>query len=138
MNRNIGIYTPKRKPSELWFVRQERIKREGSPYYTWTVPVTVAGARSAINIEQQFPQAKKYEPLDWLEIINNDTVVVTLILDSADTLRIINGTIRISTEKAFRHLAIRNEDAVTSTTLDKIIVTLRREPLTSDKWVRSR
>ena len=52
-----------------WFTRQDWIKKEGSEYFSWIVPVTIAGAQSSIEIGQQFPRARKYLPLDFIEVM---------------------------------------------------------------------
>lgn len=117
-----------------YLVRQERIKREGSPYYTWTVPATAAAAVSSIYVPSQFPQARKYEPLDWLEIVNNEAANnLTLVVNSSDNFSVPAGTIRTIEGKALWSLAVTNNGAVI-TTLGNIIVTIRRQPMTIDKW----
>lgn len=125
------------KTRNTYLVRQERIKREGSPYYSWAVPVTAAGASSAIYVPTQFPDGKKYHPLDWLEICNNDTNCnLTLTINGNTTLPVPSGTIRTIENKALHHIAIKNDGAV-ATAANKIICSLQRQPLTMDKWVRS-
>jgi hypothetical protein len=119
---------------DTYNVRQERIKREGSPYYTWMVPVTATTAISTIHVPTQFPQARKYEPLDWLEIVNNEvTNNLTLTINQSDTFAIPAGTIRTIDGKALWTLAVTNNGLV-NTTLGLIIVTIRRQPMTIDKW----
>jgi len=121
-----------------WYTRQERIKREGSEYFTWPVPATGPAATSHIEIAHQFPRAKKYEPLDFIEVANNDVVDLTLTINGSETLPVPAATIRQVTNKAAWEIAITNNDAATTSTLNSIIVTLRREPLTIDKYVRQR
>jgi hypothetical protein len=117
-------------------VRQERIKREGSPYYTWVVPVTATTASSAIHVPTQFPASAKYEPLDWVEIVNNDPACnLTLTINDGETFPIPIGTIRTIDGKALWSLRITNNGGV-NTTINLIIATLRRQPMTIDKWSR--
>lgn len=120
---------------DIYTVRQERIKRDGSPYYTWQVPVTAASATSVIHVPTQFPLSRKYEPLDWLEISNNDTMDLTLAINNGDTFPIPAGTIRTIDGKSLWHVAVTNDGAA-NTTLGKIIVTMRRQPQTIDRWAR--
>jgi hypothetical protein len=123
-----------RKPRDIYTVRQERIKREGSPYYTWIVPATAAADKSCIHVQTQFPTSRKYEPLDWLEIVNNEAVNgLTLTINSADTFPVPAGTIRTIEGKALWAINVTNNGAVI-TTLNNIILTLRRQPMTIDKW----
>ena len=80
------------KPRNTYQVRQERIKREGSPYYTWTPGAIAAGVTSGIYLQTQFPDARKYEPLDWLEIVNNEAANnLSLVLNDADTFAVPAG-----------------------------------------------
>src|SRR4030042_5352716 len=53
-------------------VRAERIKREGSEPFVWTVPATATTAYAYIKVSTQFPLARKYEPLNFIEIVNNE------------------------------------------------------------------
>lgn len=123
-----------RNLKDVFIVRQERIKREGSPYYTWTVPVTGAAAVSGIHVPTQFPASRKYEPLDWLEIVNNEAANnLTLTLNSDTTFSVPAGTIRTISGKALWTIAVTN-DGGADTTLGLIVVTIRREPMTIDKW----
>lgn len=117
-------------------VRQERIKREGSPYYTWTVPVTATTAFSAIHVPTQFPDSRKYEPLDWIELVNNEPANnLTLTINDGDAFTVPAGTIRTVDGRALWSVRITNNGGV-NTTLGLIIATLRRQPMTIDKWTR--
>lgn len=122
-------------PRDSYLIRQERIKREGSPYYTWTVPATAAAATAVIYVPDEFPASKKYEPLDWLEIVNNETVNDLSIRIGNDTFLVPAGSIRTITNKPCRDVAVTNNGAVV-TTLGKVIVTVRKQPLTIDRWAQ--
>ena len=118
-----------------YIVRQERIKREGSPYYTWQVPVTATTATSVIYVPSQFSDSRKYEPLDWIEIANNDTMDLTLSINNGDSFPVPAGVIRTINNIALWHVAVTN-DGGGNTTLNKITVTMQKQPLTIDKWAR--
>ncbi len=117
--------------------RIERIKREGSPQYSWTVPATAAGAASVIEVRQQFPLARKYEPLDWLEIVNNEAVNnLTIAINGTALVQVVPArTIRTIEGQPLWHISIINEGAVI-TTLGSITVTIQRQPLTTDRMMR--
>jgi hypothetical protein len=125
------------KPSKnVYIIRQERIKREGSQYYTWIVPVTATTATSYIYIPDQFPDSKKYSPLDWMEIVNNETACdLTLTLNGDETLPVPSGVIRKVEGKSLISLAVTNL-GLGNTTLNKIIVSLRKQPMTIDRWAQ--
>lgn len=117
--------------------RTERIKREGSPRYIWQVPVTAATATSVIHVPTQFPASRKYEPLDSLEIVNNEAtndLIVTI--NNADAYSCPAGTIRTIKGKgiALWHIAVTNNGGA-DTTFNLITLTLQKEPMTIDKWV---
>lgn len=120
--------------------RMERIKREGSKPYIWTVPVTAASAQSVIYVNTEFPDSKKYAPLDSIEIVNNEAANnITVTINGGDTYLVPASTIRkIQGDGiALHHIGVTNNGAV-NTTLGNIICTLQKTPLTIDKWVRGR
>lgn len=131
-----GIIPPRPGADRLYTVRQERIKRDGSEYFTWIVPATAAAAASIIEVGAQFPRARKYAPLDFLEITNDDVVSLTLTLNNEDTFMVPAGTIKKITGKAVWTVGVTNDDAAATSVLNKIKISLRREPQTIDSWAR--
>lgn len=118
--------------------RLERIRREGSPPYVWIVPVTATTATAVIGVREQFPAARKYEPLDSLEIVNNESLNdITVTLNGNDARVCPAGTIRTihGSGVALWHIAVTNDGGV-NTTLGKIVLTLQKEPMTIDKWAQ--
>jgi len=126
----------RKESNRTWYTRQDKIKRDGSEYFTWQVPSTAAAATSQIEIKNQFPRAGKYMPLDYMEIANNDTVNLTLTINGAETLPVPAGTIRKVENKALWQIAVTNNDAAAASTLNLITVSLRRLPVTIDDWAR--
>jgi len=117
-------------------VRQERIKREGSPHYTYSVGVIAATASAILIPRDYFPESKKYEPLDFVELVNNDVVDLSLAINGQDHFVCLAGTIRTIEWMPLHEIRITNNDASVATTSGKTILTLQRQPLTIDKWVR--
>lgn len=116
--------------------RSVRIRREGSRPYVWEMPVTAAGAVAVINMRAQFPESRKYEPLDSIEIVNNEVANnVTLVINGGEPRYIPAGTIRHIHGRgvALWHIAITN-DGAGATTLGLIMVTLQKEPYTINRW----
>lgn len=116
--------------------RIDRIKREGSPRYVWQVPVTATTATASIEIGAQFPASRKYQPLDSLELVNNETANdLTLTINGGDTYYCPAGTIRTVRGRGVGlwHIAITNDGAV-NTTLGSIMVSLQKEAMTIDRW----
>lgn len=122
--------------AKIFTIRQERIKREGSPYYGYNVGVVAAAASVVLVPREYFPASRKYEPLDWAEIVNNDVVDILMCVNGEDTIIVLAGTIRYIEGQPLHQIRITNNDAATSTTANKIRVTVKREALTIDKWAR--
>lgn len=119
--------------------RSERIKREGSRYYVYEAGVIAAGADEAIYVPTQFPDSRKYEPLDWLEIVNNETSIDIIVTVNGGDAHIVPAKmIRKIDNVALWHINIHNNHAANDTTAGRIRLTLQKEPLTMDKWIRSR
>ena len=118
-------------------VRQERILKSGSEYFTIALPVIAAGAFQIYDIDTatELIAARKYKPLDFAEITNNDIVDVELSLDFLDTFLVPKGVIKTISERAFCILKVKNISAVDSTA-SKIYLTLQRLPITVDTYVR--
>ena len=116
--------------------RSARIRREGSPVYLWTPGVIAAAATVVIETRAQFPNSRKYEPLDSIEVVNNEVANnITLTINGGDARYIPAGTIRHIHGRgvALWHIAITN-DGAGNTTAGLITVTLQKEPYTINKW----
>jgi len=124
------------KGDRTYLVRQERIKREGSPYYSYPVGVIAAADSIVLSPSQYFPESKKYSPLDFIEVINNDVVDLMITINGNDKFVCLAGTIRTIKGQPLHQIRIKNSDAATATTTSKTILTLQRQPLTIDKWAR--
>jgi len=116
--------------------RLERIKKEGSEPFTWKPPATAAGATVQIEIATQFPRARKYQPLDTIEITNNDAVDLTLIVNENIRLPVPAGTIRTIRNQALWQVGLTNDDAAVTSVLDKIVITVSRAAETIDSYAR--
>jgi len=120
--------------------RLERIKREGSPNYVYALPVTAAAAINQIHIPTLFPLSRKYEPLDFLEIVNNSVAnPLTIIINGAgnDTWLVPAGTIRTIRGSGVALWQIETvNQGVGATVLNEIILTFKKEAMTIDKWAQ--
>jgi len=116
--------------------RLERIKREGSQWYPYALPVTAAGIIVQLDIGLLFPDSRKYAPLDYLEIVNNDPNCALLItINNQDAFYCPAGTIRTIKGKgiALWQVAITNAGAV-ATTAAVNQFNFKKEAMTIDKW----
>jgi len=119
--------------------RQRRIIEDGSPFYSWTPASIAASASSAIDLDSQFPESRKYRPLNWLEIVNADVVDVSLICNgnANETHYVPAGVIRVIDQGiGLNHLNITNLNAATATVQGKIVVKARRKPADADDLAR--
>ncbi len=116
--------------------RQARTDKYGSPPYVWTPGAIAAGASTSIEVAQQFPEARKYAPLDWAEVVNLDTVPLTLTINGgSETWIIPANTIRSVANRALWAVALTNNGAA-ATTAGNITVTMLRQALDVDKAVQ--
>lgn len=135
---------PLRTWQEVYNSRQAKLKREGSPYFNWIVPAIAALGVAYIDIYTQFPLARRFEPLDEIEVSNNGANVLVLVLNgggagvlgNGDSFPVPNGVIRKISSKPIWRIAITNADAVNATILGTILVTIRKMPKTIDQWAR--
>ena len=115
--------------------RLERIKREGSPNFDYILPVTATTVTVTNHIPTQFPLSRKYEPLDFLEVTNNEAVNdITITINNQDAYYCPAGTIRLIHGRgiAVWQVAITN-NGVGKTTLGLIRLTHKKEASTIDK-----
>lgn len=116
--------------------RLERIKREGSPNYEYPMPATAAGAVDTMNPPIQFPDSRKYQPLDSIEIVNNEVAnPITVTINQHDAYYCPAGTIRIIHGKGIALWSVdTTNNGAAITTLGLIHMTLKKEAMTIDKW----
>ena len=126
----------KSKYSQVLESRLERIKRDGSEYFQFDVPALAAAAIGQYEVSTQFPRARKYMPLDYIEVTNNDTVNLTLFLNGGITLPVPAGSVRIARKYQVWQFGIRNDDAAAAITVGLVDVVLRRMPRTMDDVAR--
>jgi len=119
--------------------RALRIIREGSPPYRWAPGIIAVTASLEIDLDTQFPESRKYAPLDCLEVTNNDSVDLTLTINSNEAYPVPAGVIRkVDDDIGIHSVRLTNLDTVTATTAGKIVVNLKRKPLDADSAARSR
>ena len=120
----------------VYISRLERIKREGSPNYPYQLPVTAAAAVVHIHIPTLFPASRKYEPLDYMEIVNNEVAnPLNVVVNGADGFYSPAGTIRTVHGRgiALWTLDIANLGGG-ATTLGLVRFTFKKEAMTIDRW----
>jgi len=119
-------------------VREQRILQYGSEYFPIKLPAIDAGDFVIYDIDNsaELEAARKYKPLDFVEVTNNDTVDIELTLDFKDTFLVPKGVIKTISERSFFCLKVKNIGTA-ATTANKIVLTLQRMPITTDKYIRT-
>lgn len=120
--------------------RSERIKREGSPWYLYLLPVMAAGVAVTINPHLFFPESRKYQPLDFVEIVNNGVATpITIVINgpAGDSHYIPAGVIRTISGKgvALWQVEITN-NGLGATVLGLIRLNFKKEAMTIDRWAQ--
>lgn len=130
------------KINELRNERRKRAMRGGSPYFTYSLGALAAAATAEFTIEKQFPAAVKYQPLDYIEIINNEpsnTIIIGINARQGSAQKSIlvpAMTQRISDEDlSIWSVHILNNGAGV-TTAGNVVIKLKRKPLTIDEAAR--
>lgn len=119
------------------YLRDEKIKQVGSPFYPISLPAIAASGMKQYTIENssELKGADRFSPLDWMEIVNNDSVDIQVAFGLGSFI-VIGGTIRTISNNWFDKFTITNLSASTAVTADKIKITCRREPITLDRLAR--
>lgn len=113
--------------------RDAEIKASGSPFYPYVVPVLAAGATDTLVVITQFPQSEKYAPLDFIEILNVDSVNLEMGINSDAPIFIPAGLIKvIDNIPAILVVKVKNLDSTTATTLGSVRINLKRQPMSAD------
>lgn len=122
--------------------RLKRVMREGSPRYPFTVSALAASSREEFDINTSYPQAKKYEPLDTMQVINEDTIDIGININgmgSGQYYVIPAGTIfPINPEDcgAIWQIRVTNLSTTAALTAGKIKFFVWRSPETIDSIAR--
>ena len=112
-----------------FIMRPTQVRRnlQGSQYFTWNMPALAASGVDSIYIKDQFPLARKYKPLDWLEIQNNETVCDLLVEIGDEQFPVVAKTTRTITGKPLHNIKVTNRGDITTTLYD-VILTMRKLP----------
>ncbi len=116
--------------------RLERIKREGSPNYPYSLPITAPAAIVHLTMRILFPLSRKYAPLDYVEIVNNSVAnPILFTVNNGDAWIIPAGTIRTihGAGIALWIIDIAN-NGVGATVAGELEFTFKKEAMTIDKW----
>jgi hypothetical protein len=121
-------------------LRQQRaltVLRDGSPNFYMTLGAIAAGAFQYVLVEDQFPKARKYQPMMNITITNNSGENVDLQINGQDYAKLPAGVIWADTESPVWSFKIINNDA-TNVASGEISVNLSSPPMSQSEYTRYR
>ena len=121
-------------------LRQQRaltVLRDGSPNFYMTLGAIAAGAFQYVLVEDQFPKARKYQPMMNITITNNSGEVVDLQINGQDYAKLPAGVIWADSDSPVWSFKITNNDA-TNVLVNEISVNLSSPPMSQSEYTRYR
>mgnify|MGYP003661318415 FL=1 len=113
------------------------VLRDGSPNFYMTLGAIVAGASQYVLVEDQFPKARKYQPMMSMTITNNSGEVVDLQINGQDYAKLPAGVIWADSESPVWSFKITNNDS-TNVAANEISVNLSSPPMSQSEYTRYR
>ena len=113
------------------------VLRDGSPNFYMTLGAIVAGAFQYVLIEDQFPKARKYQPMMNITITNSSDENVQLQINAQDYASLPAGVIWADTESPVWSFKITNNDS-TNVASGEISVNLSSPPMSQSEYTRYR
>ena len=121
-------------------LREQRaltVLRDGSPNFYMTLGAINAGAFQYVLVEDQFPKARKYQPMMSIVITNNSGENVDLQINGQDYAKLPAGDIWSDTDSPVWAFKITNNDA-TNVLAGEISVNLSSPPMSQSEYTRYR
>ena len=121
-------------------LREQRaltVLRDGSPNFYMTLGAIAAGAFQYVLVEDQFPKARKYQPMMSIVITNNSGENVDLQINGQDYAKLPAGVIWTDTDSPVWSFKITNNDA-TNVAAGEISVNLSSPPMSQSEYTRYR
>ena len=121
-------------------LREQRaltVLRDGSPNFYMTLGAINAGAFQYVLVEDQFPKARKYQPMMSIVITNYSGENVDLQINGQDYAKLPAGVIWSDTDSPVWSFKITNNDA-TNVLAGEISVNLSSPPMSQSEYTRYR
>jgi len=115
--------------------RLQRVDREGSPFFMYRLPSIPVNGFLAIEYSDISPEAPKYFPMDFIEVINNSREPIDIELTPAQRFLCPPGVIKKISNRAITMLRIWNMGTLAIPALT-ITINVSRLPLTEDEALR--
>ena len=121
-------------------LREQRaltVLRDGSPNFYMSLGAINAGAFQYVLVEDQFPKARKYQPMMSIVITNNSGENVDLQVNGQDYAKLPAGVIWTDTDSPVWSFKITNNDA-TNVGAGEISVNLSSPQMSQSEYNRYR
>ena len=111
--------------------------RDGSPNFFMNLGAIAAGAFQYVLVEDQFPKARKYQPMMNITITNNSGENVDLQINAQNYAALPAGVIWADTNSPVWSFKISNNDS-TNVLAGEISVNLSSPPMSQSEYTRYR
>jgi hypothetical protein len=102
------------------------------------MPATLPAAFWRFKTDETWPASRRYKPLTTLEIVNNDAVNLTILVNGNTTLYVPHTSQKSWDDLPVYEVSIQNTDALLTTVLGLITVSLFKPPMNNDDFMRER
>ena len=113
------------------------VMRDGSPNFYMTLGAIAAGASQYVLVEDQWPKARKYQPMMSITITNQSGETVDLQINGQDYAKLPAGVIWADSESPVWSFKITNNDA-TNVASGEISVNVSSPPMSQSEYTRYR
>ena len=113
------------------------VLRDGSPNFFMTLGAIVAGAFQYVLVEDQFPKARKYQPMMNITITNNSGEHADHPVNGQNSASLPAGVIWADTESPVWSFKVTNNDA-TNVASGEISGNLSSPPMSQSEYTRYR
>jgi len=119
-------------------LREARILKYGSEYFTISVEELTAGTFRVYDIDTTpaLEVARKYKPLDFIEITNNSDLDIKVQLNFQDIFFVPHKVIKTIEGRAFYAVKVINTSLTTALNAGDVILTMQRMPITVDTYIQ--
>ena len=113
------------------------VLRDGSPNFFMNLGAIASGAFQYVLVDDQFPKARKYQPMMSIVITNNSGEALDLQINGQDYAKLPAGVIWSDTDSPVWSIKITNNDAG-AVQAGEVSVNLSSPPMSQSEYTRYR
>ena len=113
------------------------VLRDGSPNFFMNLGAIASGAFQYVLVDDQFPKARKYQPMMSIVITNNSGEALDLQINGQDYAKLPAGVIWSDTDSPVWSFKITNNDAG-AVQAGEVSVNLSSPPMSQSEYTRYR